>query len=68
MPYVYATLVIAPRAAGLKGMDALWAGFVAKAVANALSSLGVEPRQLPLTPSYLWELVQQARSEAAGKR
>ena len=36
-------------------------GVMANAVANALSSLGVEPRELPLTPSRIWELAQAAR-------
>ena len=36
-------------------------GVIANAVANALSSLGVEPRVLPLSPSRVWELVQAAR-------
>jgi len=36
-------------------------GVMANAVANALGSLGVEPRELPLTPSRIWELVQGAR-------
>ena len=36
-------------------------GVMANAVANALGSLGVEPRELPLTPSRIWELVQAAR-------
>jgi carbon-monoxide dehydrogenase large subunit len=40
-------------------------GCMANAVANALSSLGVAPRRLPLTPAYLWELVQQAERKAA---
>jgi hypothetical protein len=35
-------------------------GVIANAVANALHSLGVEPRRLPLTPSYVWELVQES--------
>jgi carbon-monoxide dehydrogenase large subunit len=35
-------------------------GVMANAVANALGSLGVEPRELPLTPSRIWELVQAA--------
>ena len=38
-------------------------GVMANAVANALSALGVEPRQLPLTPTYIWELVQAARQK-----
>lgn len=36
-------------------------GIIANAVANALSSLGVEPCVLPLSPSRVWELVQAAR-------
>jgi len=36
-------------------------GVMANAVANALNSFGVEPRELPLTPSRIWELVQAAR-------
>jgi aerobic carbon-monoxide dehydrogenase large subunit len=40
-------------------------GCMANAVANALSSLGVQPRQLPLSPAYIWELVQSAERKAA---
>ena len=36
-------------------------GVIANAVANALSSFGVEPCVLPLSPSRVWELVQAAR-------
>jgi carbon-monoxide dehydrogenase large subunit len=36
-------------------------GVIANAVACALSSLGVEPCVLPLSPSRVWELVQAAR-------
>jgi len=36
-------------------------GVMANAVANALQSFGVQPRQLPLTPTYIWELVQAGR-------
>jgi carbon-monoxide dehydrogenase large subunit len=36
-------------------------GVIANAVADALSSLGVEPRDLPLSPSRVWQLVQNAR-------
>jgi carbon-monoxide dehydrogenase large subunit len=32
-------------------------GVVANAVAAALSSLGVEPRALPLSPPKIWELI-----------
>jgi carbon-monoxide dehydrogenase large subunit len=38
-------------------------GAVANAVAAALRSLGVEPRQLPLTPARVWELIRDARTE-----
>jgi CO/xanthine dehydrogenase Mo-binding subunit len=38
---------------------------MANAVANALSTLGVEPRELPLTPTYIWELVQAGKQRAA---
>ena len=34
---------------------------IANAVADALSSFGVEPRDLPLTPARVWQLVQDAR-------
>ena len=36
-------------------------GAVSNAVAAALSSLDVEPRVLPLTPSRIWQLIQDAR-------
>jgi carbon-monoxide dehydrogenase large subunit len=35
-------------------------GVMANAVADALSSFGVEPRDLPLTPARVWQLVQGA--------
>jgi len=35
-------------------------GIMANAVANALSALHVQPRELPLTPTRIWELVQAA--------
>ena len=40
-------------------------GVMANAVANALSSFGVEPRELPLTPSRVWELITAAQRRAA---
>ena len=40
-------------------------GCMANAVANALQSFGVQPRQLPLSPTYIWELVQAGRRKAA---
>ncbi len=48
------------KGAGEGGIIAV-GGVIANAVANALSSLGVEPRQLPLTPTYIWELIQKAQ-------
>ena len=38
-------------------------GVMANAVANALSAFDAQPRQLPLTPTYIWELVQAGRKE-----
>src|SRR5262245_60173164 len=40
-------------------------GCMANAVANALKSFGVEPRQLPLSPGYIWELLQSGERKAA---
>jgi aerobic carbon-monoxide dehydrogenase large subunit len=40
------------------------AGVIANAVAAALGSLGVEPRELPLSPPRLWELIQAARTRS----
>jgi carbon-monoxide dehydrogenase large subunit len=37
------------------------AGAIANAVAAALSSLGVEPRVLPLTPPRVWQPIQDAK-------
>src|SRR5215470_13818628 len=37
------------------------AGVVANAVAAALASFGVEPRELPLSPPRVWELMHAAR-------
>jgi len=34
-------------------------GVVANAVANALSTFGVEPRELPLSPPRIWELLNR---------
>jgi aerobic carbon-monoxide dehydrogenase large subunit len=36
-------------------------GVIANAVAAALGSLGVEPRDLPLSPPRLWKLIENAR-------
>jgi carbon-monoxide dehydrogenase large subunit len=40
-------------------------GTMANAVADALASFEAQPRELPLTPTYVWELVQAGRSEKA---
>jgi carbon-monoxide dehydrogenase large subunit len=37
-------------------------GVVANAVAAALASLGVDPRELPLSPPRVWRLIAQARA------
>jgi carbon-monoxide dehydrogenase large subunit len=39
-------------------------GVIANAVAAALSSFGVEPRELPLSPPRLWQLIQAAQDPA----
>lgn len=41
------------------------AGVMSNAIADALSSFGVQPRELPLSPAQLWQLVQDARSMAS---
>jgi carbon-monoxide dehydrogenase large subunit len=37
-------------------------GVIANAVADALGSLGVEPRQLPLSPPQVWQLIQDSEN------
>ena len=37
-------------------------GVIANAVADALAAFGVEPRDLPLTPSAVWHLIQDAKT------
>ena len=39
-------------------------GVIANAVANALASLGVEPRALPLSPPKVWALIAAASPPA----
>lgn len=39
-------------------------GVIANAVASALSSLDVQPCELPLSPSRLWHLIQAARQRS----
>jgi len=36
---------------------------IANAVAAALASLAVEPRELPLTPPRVWQMIKEASSE-----
>jgi aerobic carbon-monoxide dehydrogenase large subunit len=43
-------------------------GVMSNAIADALSSLGVEPHDLPLTPNAVWQLVQDARKRSAATR
>jgi carbon-monoxide dehydrogenase large subunit len=40
-------------------------GVIANAVANALGAFGVEPRELPLSPPRVWELINAAQRAAA---
>jgi carbon-monoxide dehydrogenase large subunit len=42
------------------------AAAIGNAVANALSSLGVEPTEMPLTPPMLWRLIQDAKARQSG--
>jgi len=34
---------------------------IANAVASALASLSVQPRELPLSPPRIWQLIETAR-------
>lgn len=38
-------------------------GAVGNAIAAALTDFGVEPRDLPLSPAKLWNLIDRARAE-----
>jgi carbon-monoxide dehydrogenase large subunit len=40
-------------------------GVMANAIANALSDFAVEPRELPLTPARIWELVQASKRKSS---
>ena len=40
---------------------------IANAVANALASFKVEPRELPLSPARVWQLVRDARAAAQSR-
>jgi carbon-monoxide dehydrogenase large subunit len=51
------------KGAGEGGMIAA-GGVMANAVANALADFGVEPRELPLSPPRVWELINAAKHAA----
>jgi carbon-monoxide dehydrogenase large subunit len=40
------------------------AGVIGNAIADALTSFGVEPRNLPITPPALWRLINQSQDAA----
>jgi carbon-monoxide dehydrogenase large subunit len=40
-------------------------GVITNAIASALSSLGVQPRALPLTPPRVWNLIQLGQEAAS---
>ncbi|HXJ00152.1 MAG TPA: xanthine dehydrogenase family protein molybdopterin-binding subunit [Micropepsaceae bacterium] len=42
-------------------------GVIANAVASALQSLGAEPRDLPLSPANVWQLIREARQPRAAE-
>jgi carbon-monoxide dehydrogenase large subunit len=50
------------KGAGAGGIVAA-GGCLANAVANALQTLSVEPRALPLSPAYIWQLVRDTRKQ-----
>ncbi|HVY56608.1 MAG TPA: xanthine dehydrogenase family protein molybdopterin-binding subunit [Xanthobacteraceae bacterium] len=52
------------KGAGEGGLIAV-GGVISNAIAAALRSLSVEPRDLPLSPPRLWRLIEQARQAAA---
>jgi carbon-monoxide dehydrogenase large subunit len=49
------------KGAGEGGLIAV-GGVIANAIAAALRSMSVEPRDLPLSPSRIWRLIQQAKA------
>ena len=42
-------------------------GVIANAVASALSSFGVQPHELPLSPPRIWQLIEAARNSTPAK-
>jgi carbon-monoxide dehydrogenase large subunit len=51
------------KGAGEGGLIAV-GGVISNAIAAALRSLGVEPRDLPLTPPRLWALIEDSRAKS----
>jgi carbon-monoxide dehydrogenase large subunit len=49
------------KGAGEGGIVAV-AATIGNAIGNALASLGVEPKEMPLTPQALWRLIEQAKA------
>ncbi len=43
-------------------------GAISNAIASALRSFGVEPRNLPLTPQNVWTLLQDCKAQAPGPK
>lgn len=54
---------VGAKGAGEGGLIAV-GGVVCNAIANALRPLGVEPRDLPISPPQLWKLIDAARRKA----
>ncbi|HEX3442945.1 MAG TPA: xanthine dehydrogenase family protein molybdopterin-binding subunit [Pseudolabrys sp.] len=55
------------KGAGEGGIVAV-AATIGNAVAAALVSLGVEPKELPLTPPRIWRLVQEAKARLSASK
>jgi carbon-monoxide dehydrogenase large subunit len=51
------------KGAGEGGLIAV-GGVLSNAIAAALRSLMIEPRDLPLSPPRLWQLIEQARGRS----
>jgi carbon-monoxide dehydrogenase large subunit len=49
------------KGAGEGGIVAV-AATIGNAVAAALASFGVEPKELPLTPPRIWRLIEEAKA------
>jgi carbon-monoxide dehydrogenase large subunit len=55
------------KGAGEGGLIAV-GGVIGNAIAAALRSMSVEPRDLPLSPSYIWRLIQQAKASSSNPK